>query len=63
MLIFPSEPSRERVKVSHVIVECRVINHHPDSFFSKCFYIELNSRIRVHITDYQTFHLLSSMAM
>ena len=29
VLIFPSEPSRERVKVSHVIVECRVINHHP----------------------------------
>ena len=28
-MIFPSELSRERVKVSHVIVECRVINHHP----------------------------------
>ena len=23
------EPLRERVKVSHVKVECRVINHHP----------------------------------
>ena len=32
VLIFPSEPSRERVKVSHVIVECRVINHHPENF-------------------------------
>ena len=29
VLLCPSEPSRERVKVSHVIVECRVINHHP----------------------------------
>ena len=28
-LICPSESSIERVKVSHVIVECRVINHHP----------------------------------
>ena len=28
-LICPSEPSRERVKVSHVIVECRVFNNHP----------------------------------
>ena len=28
-LICQSEPSRERVKVSHVIVECRVINNHP----------------------------------
>ena len=27
-LICKSEPSRERVKVRHVIVECRVINHH-----------------------------------
>ena len=27
--ICPSESSIERVKVSHVIVECRVINHHP----------------------------------
>ena len=29
VLICPSEPSRERVKVSHLIVECRVINYHP----------------------------------
>ena len=28
-LIFPSAPSLERVKVCHVIVECRLINHHP----------------------------------
>ena len=28
-MICPSEPTRTRVKVSHVIVECRVINHHP----------------------------------
>ena len=27
--IFPSEPSRERVKVSHVMFKSRVINHHP----------------------------------
>ena len=29
VLIFSPEPSKECVKVSHVIVECRVINHHP----------------------------------
>ena len=28
VLIFPPEPSKECVKVSHVIFECRVINHH-----------------------------------
>ena len=28
-MIFPPEPSIECVKVSHVIFECRVINHHP----------------------------------
>ena len=37
VFICPSEPSRERVKVSHVIVECRVINHHP--VFSSCLSI------------------------
>ena len=26
---FLPEPSKECVKVSHVIFECRVINHHP----------------------------------
>ena len=30
VLICPSEPSRERFKGSHVINECRVINHHPN---------------------------------
>ena len=29
VLIFPPEPSKECVKVSHVIFECIVINHHP----------------------------------
>ena len=29
VLICPSKPLKERVKVSHVIVECRVIDHHP----------------------------------
>ena len=29
-MICPSEPSRERVNVSHVIVECRVITYHPE---------------------------------
>ena len=29
VLSCPSEPSMERVKVSHVIVECRVNNDHP----------------------------------
>ena len=29
VLICQSEPTRERVKVSHVVVECRVVNHHP----------------------------------
>ena len=28
-MIFPPEPYKECVKVSHVIFECRVINHHP----------------------------------
>ena len=28
-MIFPPEPSKECVKVSHVIFECTVINHHP----------------------------------
>ena len=32
VLIFPPEPSKECVKVSHVIFECRVINHHPSKF-------------------------------
>ena len=32
-LIFPPEPSKECVKVSHVIFECRVINHHPNILF------------------------------
>ena len=27
--IFPSEPSKERVKINHVIVECRMIYHLP----------------------------------
>ena len=31
VLIFPPEPSKECVKVSHVIFEYRVINHHPNS--------------------------------
>ena len=29
LLICPSEPSAERVKVSHVIVECIVMDYHP----------------------------------
>ena len=29
VLIFQSEPTKERVKVSHVVVKCRVVNHHP----------------------------------
>ena len=32
VLICQSERTRERVKVSHVVVECRVINHHPIPF-------------------------------
>ena len=31
VLIFPPEPSKECVKVSHVIFECRVINHQSSS--------------------------------
>ena len=37
------EQCRERVKVSHVIVECRVINHRP--FYSSCF---LNYKYKVN---------------
>ena len=33
-----SEPSRVRVKVSHVIVECGMINHHPDYSDFSCIY-------------------------
>ena len=29
VLIFPPKPPEEGVKVSHVIFDCRVINHHP----------------------------------
>ena len=36
VLIFPPEPSKECVKVSHVIFECRVINHHPYLFATAC---------------------------
>ena len=28
VLIFPPKPPKECVKVSHVIFDCRVINHH-----------------------------------
>ena len=31
VLICQSEQTRERVKVSHVVVECIVINHLPDA--------------------------------
>ena len=31
VLIIPPDPSKECVKVSHVIFECIVINHHPNS--------------------------------
>ena len=30
VLICLSEPPRERVEISHVIIEYRVINHHPN---------------------------------
>ena len=36
-LICPSESSIERVKVSHVTVECRVINHNPQCNPSYCY--------------------------
>ena len=39
VFICPSEPSRERVKVSHVIVECRVINNHPNVYCLSMFFI------------------------
>ena len=32
-MIFPPEPSKECVKVCHVIFECRVINHHPHASY------------------------------
>ena len=40
-MICPSESSIERVKVSHVIVECRVINHHPSRTINALMYIQL----------------------
>ena len=36
VLIFPPEPSKECVKVSHVMFECRVINQHPDFYPKGC---------------------------
>ena len=40
VLICPTEPSRERVKVSHVINECRVIYHdHPEILTRRLYYI------------------------
>ena len=44
VLIFPSEPFKECVKVSHVIFECRVINHHP-KYISK---YEIENRKMMH---------------
>ena len=44
VLICPSEPSRERFKVSHVINECRVINHHP-LFLHSSFFISYHLKI------------------
>ena len=35
VLIFPPEPSEECVKVSHVIFECRVINHCMQDTFAR----------------------------
>ena len=46
VLIFPPEPSKECVKVSHVIFECRVINHHPHG----TWFIEHGSLYMVHCT-------------
>ena len=55
-MICSSESSKERVKVSHVIVEYRVINHHlitsafakpPRSEFQSDFYFSRN----VHTSD------------
>ena len=35
VLIFPPKPPKKCVKVSHVIFDCRVINHHPSKFLDK----------------------------
>ena len=43
-------PSRERVKESHLIVECRVINHHPEITLAVSF-IDLNLRTPDRIKD------------
>ena len=37
-MIFPPEPSKECVKVIHVIFESRVINHHPKGILHTTFY-------------------------
>ena len=43
-MIWSSEPSRERVKVSHVIVECRMINHHPGRTASHLIFAEAETK-------------------
>ena len=45
-----SEPSRERVKVSHVIVECIVINHHPSLSRDKISLQWCTNIITIHLT-------------
>ena len=46
VLIFPPEPYKEYVKVSHVIFECRVINNHPDLAARACL-ITLHSNFEI----------------
>ena len=54
-MIFPPEPSKECAKVSHVIFECRVINHHPNSitirvkFELKIVKLALFERVKIKI--------------
>ena len=38
-MIFPPEPSKECVKVSHVTFECRVINHHPNNSVTQIAFV------------------------
>ena len=51
-MICLSESSRERVEVSHVIIECRVINHHPKS----CVIYNVSKITRFHkLTQFFVF--------
>ena len=49
VLIFPPEPSKECVKVCHVIFECRVIKYHPFAHAKRACSITLHSNLEIFL--------------